>query len=185
MVFEDRSIDVLFIAESEAQIESSSCVGITELTVEEHCINDQMIVLQTTVSGDTGEEVNRLLPQQNFFSKLFKCQYCEKQFVYEEQLRKHEQVHSGEKPYRCQVCGKNFANPTCLKLHQRLHTGEKPHTCTECGMSFRWRGGLAAHLDVHAEVFPHACGGCGERFRSLNELKDHRMKVHPTGIHHY
>jgi uncharacterized Zn-finger protein len=167
----------LFVAVSDAQAEDSVEL-INESAIEEQSVGDGMIVIQTVIGGETSETESRLQPQLN---KLFKCSFCEKQFVYEEHLRKHELVHIGEKPYICESCGKHFANPTCLKLHQRLHTGEKPHTCSECGMSFRWRGGLAAHLDVHAEVFPHACGSCGERFRSLNELKEHRVKLHSAG----
>ena len=114
-------------------------------------------------------------------SKLLKCCSCDKQFLNDYELRKHEQMHASDKPYRCDDCGKFYANATCLRLHQRLHTGDKPHTCQQCGMQFRWLGSLTSHLDVHSEVFPHACRTCGERFKTQQDLKQHRVQAHSTG----
>jgi len=154
---------------------------IIESIVEEHGVSDEMVVFPADVDGEPLEAGIKSTPRQNPFSSLFKCSYCDKQFVFEDQLRKHEQVHTGEKSYKCEYCDKLFANPTCLKLHRRIHTNEKPHKCNMCGESFRWLGSLTAHLDLHGDVFPHACRTCGERFKSQKDLKEHRLKAHPSG----
>nr|XP_029529620.1 putative zinc finger protein 705E [Oncorhynchus nerka] len=41
-------------------------------------------------------------------------------------LKRHQKVHTGEKPFGCHLCQASFSHSFNLKRHQRVHTGENP-----------------------------------------------------------
>ena len=56
----------------------------------------------------------------------FECKHCDKAFSEARNLKRHERIHTGEKPFKCKKCNKTFSQAGNLKLHERKHTGEKP-----------------------------------------------------------
>ncbi|KAJ8278534.1 hypothetical protein GJAV_G00088650, partial [Gymnothorax javanicus] len=48
----------------------------------------------------------------------------------------HQKCHTSEKPYKCDQCEKRFVYNYLLKTHQRVHSGEKPYKCDQCEKSF-------------------------------------------------
>lgn len=86
-------------------------------------------------------------------TKMYVCQVegCGKRFVDNSKLRRHQLVHTGERPFRCEICGKSFSLDFNLKTHLRTHTGEKPYVCKfrGCDKRFTQSSNLSAHEKSH------------------------------------
>lgn len=77
--------------------------------------------------------------------KYYSCLFCTRTFKHAGDFKKHNRVHTGEKPYSCAVCGKSFSQSGCLKVHLRYHTGEKPFNCRLCGKGFSHSSNMKKH----------------------------------------
>jgi len=77
----------------------------------------------------------------------FQCKICRKSFKDNSKLRRHQLVHTGERPFTCPYCEKCFSIDFNLKTHIRIHTGEKPYKCSfpGCTKSFNQSGNLKSH----------------------------------------
>ena len=75
-------------------------------------------------------------------------------------MKRHEIIHSGEKPFKCKTCPKTFNLQENLRAHERSHTGETPFKCETCGKSFNHSSNMRRHQKLHlvakmaADSFP-------------------------------
>ncbi|CAG0893292.1 unnamed protein product [Cyprideis torosa] len=76
------------------------------------------------------------------------CAVCGKRFKRFNDLKKHERVHSVEKPYSCERCSKSFSQLRNLKIHLRRHAGQKPFRCTYCDKRFACGSDRIAHQGI-------------------------------------
>ena len=117
---------------------------------------------------NSGEEVPRTIA----------CPHkgCTKMFRDNSAMRKHLHTH-GPRVHVCAACGKAFVESSKLKRHQLVHTGEKPFQCTfeGCGKRFSLDFNLRTHVRIHTGDRPYVCpfDGCNKKFAQSTNLKSH------------
>lgn len=52
----------------------------------------------------------------------------------------------GQGNFKCDECGRSFLFKNNLKAHQRVHSKEKKYTCAECEKSFIYKESLKNHM---------------------------------------
>ncbi|XP_074097046.1 transcription factor YY2 isoform X2 [Cotesia typhae] len=101
---------------------------------------------------------------------------CTKMFRDNSAMRKHLHTH-GPRVHVCAECGKAFVESSKLKRHQLVHTGEKPFQCTfeGCGKRFSLDFNLRTHVRIHTGDRPYVCpfDGCSKKFAQSTNLKSH------------
>lgn len=136
--------------------------------------------------------------------KDFVCQYCGKEFLRPNSIKRHVEIcHSGfriqcpicnkklkghltehlrthekSKPHKCLDCGQRFTQSTQLTVHRRTHTGDRPFKCRICGQSFSHSNAMLLHFRRHTGEKPFQCIMCPLMFSQLPHMKTHVMKIH-------
>jgi len=111
-------------------------------------------------------------------SKTVSCPHkgCNKLFRDNSAMRKHLHTH-GPRVHVCAECGKAFIESSKLRRHQLVHTGEKPFLCTfeGCGKRFSLDFNLRTHVRIHTGDRPYVCpfDSCSKKFAQSTNLKSH------------
>lgn len=63
--------------------------------------------------------LNDKFSQQNF--KFLNCKFCDQKFVVPSKLKRHENMHTGNKPFQCKECSYKTAYKQHLLRHQKQH----------------------------------------------------------------
>ncbi|XP_071790409.1 uncharacterized protein [Asterias amurensis] len=103
----------------------------------------------------------------------FPCRFCGKVFFFKGGRKRHERIHTDEKPYMCQFCPKAFVHASALVCHERVHTKARPYKCDECGKAFSQATHLKTHTRVHTKEKPYKCRLCDKSFSHMGTRKSH------------
>ena len=103
------------------------------------------------------------------------CDVCSKACTNAFDLKKHRQIHSGDKPFVCDACSKVFAEAISLKMHKWIHTGYKPFMCGVCGKQYTRAAYLKIHKMTHTGHRLFVCNICSKAFTQLGVLRRHKV----------
>ncbi|EEC15933.1 zinc finger protein, putative [Ixodes scapularis] len=85
----------------------------------------------------------------------FECSRCPYSSVNKFDVKRHERIHTGEKPFQCRFCNRAFNQSSTLISHRRTHTGERPYRCGRCDRGFSRKGDMQRHWNrSHEEIVP-------------------------------
>ena len=117
-------------------------------------------------------------------SAQYKCPRCHRLFCSSASLRRHNMLHTGEKPFKCSVCDRSFIQ----SHHRQRHELSTHHVICERPkkerVTVRHQSGgsisssLSGSSPENEERF-HKCRVCNTPFENLRKLK-HHLTVHDT-----
>ncbi len=80
---------------------------------------------------------------------LFPCLYCDKTFSRKDSRKRHERIHTQDKPHKCSICEKAFITTSHLKTHFLTHTGVRDFVCSFCDKAFLTSDKRTRHEKIH------------------------------------
>ncbi len=99
---------------------------------EDKYLVDKILISQRKKNILAARRLKRLTHEKELRRQeleVFSCQHCGKSCTLKGNIKKHIQIHTGDKPYACQQCGKSFTQSQRLKIHMRIHSSENIFTC--------------------------------------------------------
>lgn len=108
------------------------------------------------------------------------CATCGKTFPSPYALRRHQVVHTKERPFICPHCGRDYPQGHQMILHiRKFHPNmEERYECMKCHEKFHRQNAFTRHMDIHADDDSLRCTRCPVTFQDADALKLHMENVH-------
>lgn len=90
----------------------------------------------------------------NAEQKSYKCNYCQKTFLFKSKYHEHLPVHTSARPFECHMCTRTYKYKYDLRVHLRTHLGipTKSTICPFCSGKFMTNKLLRHHIkEAHRE----------------------------------
>ena len=111
-----------------------------------------------------------------------RCDECNMSFFNNATLKRHNLVHTRDKPHICDICNKAFSRAGHLKIHKLTHYVEKRHSCYICNLSLSQdcflehnRKWIWSQEQDRSRKKPHSCIICSKSFTQPSDLKRHTL----------
>jgi insecticidal toxin complex protein TccC len=109
--------------------------------------------------------------------KKFICETCKREFRSRSSHDRHVRTHAPRVHQLCNICGKSFLNSQSHSIHMRRHTGQGAQECPVCSKQFFHSGHLTVHIRSHNMAEHLVCNVCQKTFSQKSNLVVH-MRVH-------
>ncbi len=86
--------------------------------------------------------------------RVYRCEYCNKTFLFKSKYHEHLPVHTNARPFRCHLCARTYKYKYDLRVHLRTHMGipTKSTVCPFCSAKFDTNKHLRQHIkDAHKD----------------------------------
>ena len=163
----------------------------------------------STLSTPVGKPLSIKSRRNVTTSTRYQCQTCHRLLSSKSALKRHNMIHTGERPYKCSMCDRSFTQPHHRLNHELAHwavpsgtvvsdsghctggsvssslSGSSPENegkilrCRFCNVAFSNLRRLRDHLTIHDTKRRFACSICGMKFMKSAHLTMH-MQMHTT-----
>lgn len=118
----------------------------------------------------------QLITHRNVHTDLYVCTVCSKHHSSAAQLRDHMESHNPSQPWQCNICLKRFSLQSNFSRHRLIHQADKRFKCEFCGKGFSQKGQLMNHRRTHTGERPFTCPACGRSFGDQPTYYKHRKR---------
>ena len=153
-----------------------------DLTEEDTRKNDNIVIEEKTVHESQRDNLQQINVSELDIYLGTEESPKKKQKISHEPVHQTFKKTTAKKMFKCQFCSKQFSNITYRNKHEErmcdLNPNPKLIQC-ECGKTYRHESNYKDHRSsIHGDVSRHICKLCGRAFPHQNSLARHKTTVH-------
>ncbi|XP_071050489.1 gastrula zinc finger protein XlCGF26.1-like isoform X11 [Onthophagus taurus] len=156
-----------------AEMPSSSSKEDQTCQEEIGCI-ETMSCIKCKNTFDTKSSFSKHFPKCTG-SRLIPCEICQKKFESNTEKMYHvKRAHDPSRiTFACTICDKTFMTQIGVKRHEGTHVNQFKYGCTECDKKYNLKTSLDHHVAVEHKGIRYQCKECGKSFTDKRYMKEH------------